>query len=119
MSLYPLLRRTPLLAILLIASVAAAMGLTPPAASKASSMSQMQMPIAAALFVEDGDFTSTLILVNGSSLSTYADVTLRRLDGTTAATIRVQFALHSQQQVKIGALLASAGAAGTTSGSSP
>jgi hypothetical protein len=77
----------------------------------------MQMPLVAPLFIEDGDFTSTLVLVNGAAAQTYADVTVRALDGKTVATRRVHFEPHSQQQVDIRALLDSAGASSTTNGS--
>ncbi len=59
------------------------------------------IPLVYPLFVEDGDFTSTLIMVNGSAMSTYADVALRSPDGTTVATQRVQFPPFSQQQINI------------------
>ena len=74
-------------------------------------------PIILPLFVEDGAFTSTLILVNGTSLSTYADVALRAPDGTTVATQRVQFRPSSQQSVSIRSLLNSGTQANVTTGS--
>jgi hypothetical protein len=77
----------------------------------------MQMPAVVPLFIADGNFASTLVLVNGSSVQTYADVTVRSLDGKTVATKRVQFQPDSQQQLNLRTLLNSAGAAGTTTGS--
>lgn len=66
------------------------------------------MPTVAPLFLEDNQFTSTLVLVNASSLSTYADVTLTALNGSQITTQRVQFTPHSQRRLDIGAVLASA-----------
>ncbi len=85
--------------------------------TNSATMPMAQMPSVAPLFIEDGDFTSTLILVNGSSIATYADVSVRALDGKTVAMERVQFQPHSQQQVQIRALLDSAKASGVTAGS--
>jgi len=76
-----------------------------------------QIPLVFPLFVEDGDFTSTPILVNGSVVSTYADVALRGPDGKTIATQRVQFRPHSQVPVNIRALLDSGTAPNTRYGS--
>ncbi|HUV68555.1 MAG TPA: hypothetical protein VMW15_02760 [Terracidiphilus sp.] len=61
----------------------------------------MQTPFVAPIFAEDGEFTSTLVLANGTAVPTYADVTLRALDGKTVATQTIQFGPHSQQQVSI------------------
>ena len=66
--------------------------------------SMMQSPFVAPLFVEDGEFTSTLILANGTAVPTYADIALRTLDGKTVATQTIQFQPHSVQQVSIRAL---------------
>jgi hypothetical protein len=85
--------------------------------SSSAAATTPQVPLVVPLFIDDGDFTSTLVLVNGGAVQTYADVTVRRQDGTTAATKRVQFAPHSQQQVALRALLDSAGAVGVTTGS--
>jgi hypothetical protein len=57
------------------------------------------------------------VLVNGSAVQTYADVTVRALNGKAVATSRVQFTPHSQQQVNIRKLLDSSGASGITAGS--
>jgi hypothetical protein len=77
----------------------------------------MQMPIVAPLFIEDGNFTSTLVLVNGSQVATYADVFLRSLDGKTVAKPRIHFPPYSQRQVAIRDLRDSGIASGITSGS--
>jgi hypothetical protein len=61
----------------------------------------MQMPLIVPLFLEDNQFTSTLTLVNNSTATTYADVTLRGLDGNTIASKRVDFTPHSQRRVDI------------------
>lgn len=77
----------------------------------------MGMPLVAPLFLEDGEFDGTLILVNDGSVHTYADVTLRDLDGNTVATTRVQFEPHSQEQINIRTLLDRSRAPGITAGS--
>lgn len=74
------------------------------------------MPNVIPLFLQDRQFTSTLVLVNASAVSTYADVSLTARDGTHITTRRVQFTPHSQRTVDIGAALASA-ASTATSGS--
>lgn len=61
----------------------------------------MQMPLVVPLFLEGNQFTSTLTLVNNSTATTYADVTIRGLDGTTIASKRVDFTPHSQRRVNI------------------
>lgn len=63
--------------------------------------SALQLPIVAPLFVEDDEFTSTLILLNGTAVPTYADIALHAPDGTTVAKKRIQFSPHSQQQISI------------------
>lgn len=67
----------------------------------------MQMPTVAPLFIADQQFLSTLVLVNSTAVNTYADVTLRGMDGRTIVQQRVNFSPHSQQQVDVGKLLAS------------
>jgi len=74
---------------------------------------QHAMPLVLPLFVENVDFSSTLVLVNGANRSTYADVTVRATDGTVAQK-RVDFGSHSQRQVAIADLLRSAGSSITT-----
>lgn len=71
-------------------------------------------PLIAPLFIEDGQFSSTLVLGSSAEQDTFADVTLRGVDGTQIAFQRVQFAPHGQQRVEIGALLRSAGSSATT-----
>jgi len=65
----------------------------------------MQMPLIVPLFLEGNQFTSTLTLVNNSTATTYADVTLRALDGKTIASKRIDFTPHSQRRVDIIKLL--------------
>ncbi len=64
----------------------------------------MQMPSAIPLFVTGGSFSSILTLVNVSTANTYADVTVRALNGSTLATKRVDFTSHSQQRMDLGQL---------------
>lgn len=66
------------------------------------------MPNVIPLFLEDRQFTSTLVLVNASAVTTYADVGFTARNGAHITTQRVQFAPHSQQTIDIGAVLASA-----------
>lgn len=77
---------------------------------------QAMMPDVIPVFLQDRQFTSTLVLVNASAVSTYADVSLTARDGTTIVTRRVQFTPHSQQTIDVAAVLASA-ASTATSGS--
>ncbi len=74
----------------------------------------MQMPSAIPLFVTGGNFTSTLTLVNVSTSTTYADITVRASNGGTLAAKRVDFAPHSQQRVDIGQLLSARSSSFTT-----
>ncbi len=63
------------------------------------------MPLVMPLFLDGNHFSSLLTLVNNSTATTYADVTVRGLDGSSIVTRRVNFTPHSQQQVPIGELL--------------
>jgi len=74
-----------------------------------TTMPMMPMPLVAPLFIVDEDFTSTLVLVNGSALKTYADVVLRAPDGTQVAQKRVTFGPHSQRTLDVGAVLRAKG----------
>jgi hypothetical protein len=82
--------------------------------TQAAKGAMMQMPLVVPLFVENDEFKSTLGLVNGSAVSTYADVMVRDLDGKIIASQRAQFSAHSQQRVDLGALLRSSGTSATT-----
>src|SRR5260370_34269694 len=66
--------------------------------SASPSMGLMQMPLVVPLFVQDRGFESTLVLVNTSSLSPYADVILSGLDSAQIVEERVQFTPHSQRR---------------------
>jgi hypothetical protein len=63
------------------------------------------MPLVMPLFLDGNQFSSTLTLVNNSTASTYADVTLRALDGTEIVTHRAKFSPHSQVQLPAAVLL--------------
>jgi hypothetical protein len=76
----------------------------------------MQMPIVAPLFLEDANFTSTLVLVNAASVREYADVSLRGVDGKVIVSQRVHFSPHSERRFEIASLLRSSGSS-VTSGS--
>jgi hypothetical protein len=80
-----------------IASAVFATNPKPAASGPSSSQTMaMHMPLVAPLFIEDGNFTSQLVLVNGSNKSTYADVVLRSLDGKMITEKRVSFTPLSQ-----------------------
>jgi hypothetical protein len=71
--------------------------------SAATDASMMRMPLVAPLFIEDRDFSSTLAMVNASSLNTFADVVLTGMDGVEIPRKRVQFTPHSQRRIRVGA----------------
>src|SRR5216684_790076 len=76
---------------------------TKTSAPKAGPM--MRMPLVLPLFLQDQQFTSTIVLVNGSAESTYADVTLTGLDGKEINHRRVEFTPHSQRVLEVKDLL--------------
>ena len=78
-----------LFALLVVAADAATLKAQKTSTNSTSAM--MQMPMGVPLFLEDGDFTSTLVLVNGGAVHTYADVTVPTVGGKTVATKRIQF----------------------------
>ena len=65
----------------------------------------IRMPLVLPLFVQDQQFTSTIVLVNGSAESAYADVALTGLDGKEINHRRVAFASHSQRTLEVKDLL--------------
>jgi hypothetical protein len=69
--------------------------------------------LAAPLFIADSDFSSGLGLVNGTGIPTYADVTLRALDGTTIAQRRIAFPPRSLRRIDLAEFLKSSGATAT------
>ena len=77
----------------------------------------LQQPLVAPFFVEDGEFSSTLILLNGTAIPTYADVAMHAPDGTTVAKQRIQFTPHSQQQLSMSSLRANGTEPNITTGS--
>lgn len=82
--------------------------------AKVASDTDRPTPLVAPLFLVTPRFTSVLGMVNGSALSTFADVVVRDEGGNQIATTRVSFAPHSPQQVDIGILLKSVGSAART-----
>jgi hypothetical protein len=82
--------------------------------STGTSTPMMPMPLVAPLFIANEEFTSTLVLVNGSALQTYADVILRGPDGTQVAQKRVTFDPHSQRTLDLGVVLREKGSNATT-----
>lgn len=77
-------------------------------------MMNTQMPLIAPLFIENGEFTSELFLVNSSTVKTYADVFVRDVRGELAASKRVILSPNSQQRLAIRSLLQNAGSSITT-----
>src|SRR5205807_7494922 len=69
----------------------------------------MRMPLVLPLFIQNEQFTSTLMIVNGSAESTYADVVVTGLGGKDINHLRVDFAPHSQRRVEVLDLLREVG----------
>ena len=69
--------------------------------------------LVAPLFVADSEFSSGLGLVNGTGISTYADVILRALDGTTIAQRRIAFPPRSLRRIDLAEFLKTSGATAT------
>jgi len=67
----------------------------------------MPMQIVAPLFVEDADFTSTLVIVNAANADEFADVSVRGLDGRVLVSRQVDLSPHSQRRLELGTLLKS------------
>lgn len=66
------------------------------------------LPFTIPFFIENPDFTNTLVLVNGISKYTYADVIVRSLEGQEVVRKRITFSPHSQVQIQLADLLNSA-----------
>jgi hypothetical protein len=66
---------------------------------------QMSMPLVAPLWIQNSEFTSTLVLVNAADARVYADVSVRGLDGVLIASKRINFSPKSQRLVDVGSLL--------------
>jgi hypothetical protein len=73
----------------------------------------MRMPWVAPLFVEDQDFTSTLVLVNSTAVNGTAEVTLRDVRGAIITTQNVRVQARSDLRLPIEPLLRRAHAADT------
>jgi hypothetical protein len=74
----------------------------------------MMMPMMFPLFLQNQDFSSTLVLTNAANQNTYADVVLTGTDGKQITQQTVQFTAHSQRTVDIQSLLMSAVSPATT-----
>jgi hypothetical protein len=86
------------------------------AAKPAQMPSQTMMPMMFPLFLQNRDFSSTLVLTNAADRSTYADVMLTATDGKQITQQRVQFTAHSQRTMDLQSLLMSAISPATTGG---
>ena len=71
----------------------------------ANSMSEMQAVLAAPLFIESGEFTSRITMVNELAFAVSADVVLFDRQGVRIAAQTVAFPAHSQQALLVGDLL--------------
>jgi hypothetical protein len=69
--------------------------------------------LAAPLFIADAEFSSGLGLVNGTGISTYADVILRAPDGTQIAQRRITFPPRSLRRIDLAEFLKTSGATAT------
>jgi hypothetical protein len=76
----------------------------------------MAMPLVVPLFIQNEDFSSTLVLTNSADQSTYADVILTGTNGREITRRRVEFTAHSQRDIEIEPLLQSV-LSGSTTGS--
>lgn len=76
------------------------------------------MPLVAPLFIKDGSFSSTLVLVNSSAKVTYADVAVPELFGDMIAKQRVTSVHYGQSRLGLDDVLKSTASAATT-GTSP
>src|SRR5882762_6630275 len=85
-----------------------------PGSPQQSSSPMMQMPMVFPLFLQNQDFSSTLVLTNALASSTYADVILKATNGIEITRQRVEFTAHSQRMVDIQSLLMSAVSPATT-----
>ena len=71
-----------------------------------SSSQMIAMPLIAPLFVEDQNFTSTIVLVNSTNVVGIADVTLRNRQGTSMIERKIRVQPKSDLHVPIATLLA-------------
>jgi hypothetical protein len=72
------------------------------------------MPLVAPLFLEDPQFTSTLVLLNATTLPAPADVMLRDVDGKVITDQQVTVPPSNRLDVPIGIMLQFVGSAKTT-----
>ena len=73
--------------------------------SMAMSDASMPMPQVAPLFIENGYFTTTLVLLNAAATHTFADVVLRATNGRAVVHKRIEFQPNSQRQIQMQELL--------------
>jgi hypothetical protein len=77
--------------------------------SSPSAASTMRMQMVAPLFIENGEFSSTLYMVNGLTISATAKVTLFDLGGKIITQEEVKFDPDTEQHVPLRPLLEQAG----------
>lgn len=73
--------------------------------NKASMQMPMTMPLVAPFFIEDGDYHSTITMVNELTKMVHGTVTARAQDGSELATRVIAFAPHSQTVLAVSDLL--------------
>ena len=97
-----------LLVIVLAASTLTVASDTKTLDARRAKSSMVEMPLVIPLFIQDQEFTSTLVMVNGSKEATAVDVILTASDGRQIKKQRVPFGPHSQRQIEVNSLLQSA-----------
>lgn len=105
-----------LVAILFFVTATAVLGLDSRGSTTGSMGGMMPMQLVAPLFIEDKDFSTTLVMVNAAKVGELAEVSVRGLDGSVLLTRRVELAPHDQQRLELRTLLKLSGSA-TTMGS--
>ena len=70
--------------------------------------SKSNLPFLLPVFVSNSEWTSVATIVNGNSVDTYVDVTVRGGDGQVAAQKRINVRASNFVQIDVGTLLAEA-----------
>jgi len=99
---------------LLLGSFAPKGSLSSPSSAQAVTSPMMAMPLVVPLFIQNEDFSSTLVLTNSADQATYADVILTGTNGREITRRRVEFTAHSQRDIEVAPLLQSVLSSSTT-----
>lgn len=84
---------------------------TAPRAAASDSMAEMPEVLVAPLFIETGEFTSTITMVNELNFAVTANVIVRNSQGAQIASQLVNFTAHSQQALMVADVLRSSNSA--------